>query len=120
MRGVCHVSSTEYLSTDRWWRVTRYPGQNQLDAELACPRCSVSTQLHEVRLEKNEDWILICLEPPTSTECHTVLRVLLFGVPSIFEAIDVGKLENDIWTQATHCYGWKELTTQHMIIPNRS
>ncbi len=98
---MCHVSSTEFLSTDRCCGGTRYLGLNQLDGELSCTFCPLTTQPHEVRLEKNEDLILICLEPPTSIESHTELRVLLFWVPSAFDAIDAGKLENDIWTPVT-------------------
>ena len=63
-----------------------------------------------MRLETNEDLILICLEPPTSTEFHPVVRVLLFRASSTFEAMDVDKSENDMWTALTHGYKWKELT----------
>ena len=31
--SVCNVRSTEFLTTDSWWRGTQYPGQNQLDGE---------------------------------------------------------------------------------------
>ena len=81
------------------------PWTNQQDGELARSFRSLTTQLHEVRLKKHEDLILIYLRRSTSTECHLALAVLPFRVLSTFEAIDVGECDNVTRRRVTHHYG---------------